>query len=279
MSLSIPRLALPSGGQIDQFGLGTWGMGEGRRTPGEESDVLRLGLDRGVRLIDTAEMYADGRAEAIVGEAIRGRREDAYIVSKVLPSNASRTGTIAACERSLGQLGTDHIDLYLLHWPGRHPLAETIAGFETLKAQGKISRWGVSNFDRDDMEALFAAGGTEVATNQVLYNLTRRGIEYDLLPWSEARGIPIMAYSPIEQGRLLGHRVLRKLADARGATPAQIALAFVLDRGAIAIPKAGSAEHLKDNLGALDIVLSDEEKVALDAAFPPPTRPTPLEML
>jgi diketogulonate reductase-like aldo/keto reductase len=277
--MPIHTVALPSGETVPSLGQGTWMMGErGRRS--DEVAALKLGIDLGMTLIDTAEMYANGAAEEITGEAIGGRREQVFVVSKVLPSNASRAGTIAACERSLRRLGIETIDLYLLHWPGSHPLAETVAGFEALRASGKIRHWGVSNFDVDDMEDLFAAGGSACACNQVLYNLTRRGIEHDLTGWSAAHKIPIMAYSPIEQGRLANHRELRRIAEAHGATAAQIALAFVLAQpNCIAIPKAGSTDHVRDNRAAAEIVLTEADRRALDAAFPPPRRKTSLEMI
>ncbi|HEY4203056.1 MAG TPA: aldo/keto reductase, partial [Devosiaceae bacterium] len=210
---------LPSGEGVPALGQGTWKMGESGRRRADEVAALRLGLDLGLTLIDTAEMYGDGGAEEVTGEAIAGRRDEVFLVSKVLPSNASRAGTIAACERSLKRLGTDRLDLYLLHWRGQYGLDDTIAGFEALQRAGKIRHWGVSNFDVEDMEQLRALGGEAVAANQVLYNLTRRGIEYDLLPWSAEHRVPIMAYSPVEQGRLAGHKALAKIAVAHAATP------------------------------------------------------------
>lgn len=270
-------LRLPDGGTIPVLGLGTWMMGERKRDAAAEIAALRLGLDLGMSLIDTAEMYGQGGAEAIVREAIAGRRDRVFLVSKVLPQNASRHGTVRACEASLERLGTDRLDLYLLHWQGGHPVAETIEAFEALKGAGKILRWGVSNFDARAMAAL---RGGAVAANQVLYNLSRRGIEWDLLPWCRAHGIPVMAYSPIEQGRLLGNRTLQALAKARGSSAAQIALAWVLSReGVVAIPKAGQLAHVRENRAALDIALSDQEQAALDKAFPPPRKATPLAML
>jgi diketogulonate reductase-like aldo/keto reductase len=256
-------------------------MGDDRRRRPAEVRALQLGLDLGMTLIDTAEMYASGGAEEVVGEAIDGRRDEVFLVSKVLPGNASTTGTIAACERSLKRLKVDCIDLYLLHWPSNHPLAGTVEAFERLVADGKIRHWGVSNFDARDMEQLMAlpAGGN-CQTNQVLYNLTRRGTEYDLAPWSRERGMPLMAYSPIEQGRLARHRSLAHIARRRDATPAQIALAWVLAQSAtIAIPKAVGEDHVRENRAAHDIVLSPEDMAALDADFPPPGRRMPLEML
>jgi diketogulonate reductase-like aldo/keto reductase len=278
--MAIPTLDLPSGDTVPILGQGTWFMGEARHRRAEDVRALQLGIDLGMTLIDTAEMYADGGAEEVVGEAIRGRRDEVFVVSKVLPSHASRTATIAACEASLKRLGTDRIDLYLLHWRGGYALEDTLTGFEALLASGKIRSWGVSNFDVDNMEELFAVGGRAVAANQVLYNLSRRGIEYDLLPWSAQHKVPLMAYSPIEQGRLLGNPALQRIAEAHGATPAQIALAFVLARpSVIAIPKSSTAAHLSDNAAAADIALSAEDRRALDAAFPPPRRKRALEML
>jgi diketogulonate reductase-like aldo/keto reductase len=278
--MPIGPVRLPSGEMVPALGQGTWKMGETGRNRAAEIAALQLGIELGMTLIDTAEMYGDGGAEEVTGEAISGRRDGLFLVSKVLPHNASRAGTIAACERSLRRLGTDRIDLYLLHWRGGHPLADTVAGFEALQRDGKIRHWGVSNFDADDMDELLAAGGTAVAANQVLYNLTRRGIEYDLLPWSAAHKVPVMAYSPVEQGRLTHHRALQQIADAHGATPAQIALAFTLLRPEmISIPKATQQAHVRENAAAADIVLSPADRQALDAAFPPPRRKSSLEML
>lgn len=262
------------------LGQGTWFMGEDRRQA-READALRLGIDLGMTLIDTAEMYGDGGAEEVVGEAIAGRRSEVFIVSKVLPSNASRKGTLAACERSLKRLGCDTIDLYLLHWRGGYPLRETVAAFEELIEAGKIRYGGVSNFDTDDMEELLdVAGGEAVATNQVLYNLTRRGIEFDLLPYCQARTIPIMAYSPIEQGRMLDHPALTAVAKEYAATPAVVALAFVINReGLIAIPKSSTPQHIRDNRKALDLELAPEHLAILENAFPPPQRKQRLAML
>jgi diketogulonate reductase-like aldo/keto reductase len=274
-------VALPDGEKVPVLGMGTWGMGEARARAAAEVAALKLGLDLGMSLIDTAEMYGDGGAEAIVGKAVAGRRDQVFIVSKVLPQNATRQGTVAACERSLRRLGTDRIDLYLLHWRGEVPLTETLAGFAALKQGGKIRHYGVSNFDLADMQELWSLpGGNATATDQVLYNLTRRGIEWDLLPWCRAHGLPIMAYSPIEQGRLASHHLLRRLAERRGVTPAQLALASVLQQaGVIAIPKASSVEHVRQNCAALDIALGADELAALDKAFPPPSGPQPLAML
>jgi len=278
---SHPTVRLPSGERVPQLGQGTWGMGESVRMRKDEVAALRLGIDLGLTLIDTAEMYGDGVAEEIVAEAVEGRRDQCFIVSKVLPENATRAGTIAACERSLRRLKADRIDLYLLHWRGRPRLEETLSGFEALSDAGAIRYWGVSNFDVKDTEELCALeGGTACATNQVLYNLRRRGIEAGLLPWCRGRGIPIMAYSPIEQGRLLRDRVLTAVAIRHRATTAQIALAWALRQpDMMVIPKAATLEHVRENRAALDIRLTDQDLAELDRAFPPPKRPRPLELL
>lgn len=278
--MPIKTVKLPNGTIVPALGQGTWMMGEGRHTRPREVRALQLGLDLGMTLIDTAEMYANGIAEEITGEAIAGRREEVFLVSKVLPNHASRSATIAACERSLKRLKVETIDLYLLHWRGGYALEDTITGFDALLKAGKIRSWGVSNFDVEDMEDLLKAGGKGCAANQVLYNLTRRGIEYDLIPWSAGHAIPLMAYSPIEQGRLTRNRELQRIADRHRATPAQIALAFVLlQPGMIAIPKAGSEDHVRDNAAAADIALTAEDLRDLDLAFPPPRRRQPLEMI
>jgi diketogulonate reductase-like aldo/keto reductase len=279
---TVRTVALPSGEQVPALGLGTWYMAEDPARREAELAALRRGLDQGLRLVDTAEMYADGAAEALVGEAIAGRRDEVFLVSKVLPTNASHARTVAACERSLRRLGTDRIDLYLLHWRGSRRLEETVGAFHELEEAGKIRSWGVSNLDVADLEELVGLrpDGPRVQTDQVLYNLSRRGIELDLLPWCRARGLPVMAYSPIEQGRLLEHPALREVARRRGATPAQVALAWVLRRdGVIAIPKAASASHVDENRAALELRLDEEELAALDRAFPPPAEKQPLEML
>jgi diketogulonate reductase-like aldo/keto reductase len=278
--MPIARVTLPGGETVPALGQGTWKMGDQRGRRAEEVRALQLGLDLGMTLIDTAEMYASGIAEEITGEAIAGRRDEVFLVSKVLPSNASRSGTIAACERSLRRLGVETIDLYLLHWPGSHPLAETVAGFRALQQAGKIRHWGVSNFDVGEMEELADIGGGDPAANQVLYNLSRRGIEYDLVPWQARRAIPLMAYSPIEQGRLASHRALAEIAARHAATPAQVALAWALSRPAtMVIPKAGNEPHVRENRAAADIVLTPDDFAALDAAFPPPRRKSSLEMI
>lgn len=274
-------VTLPGGERVSALGLGTWMMGEhGGHEPGSVA-ALKCGIDLGMNLIDTAEMYGDGGAEELVGQAVAGQRDRVFIVSKVLPSNASRTGVAAACERSLKRLGTDRIDLYLLHWRGGIPLHETVAGFADLRRAGKIRHWGVSNLDLDEMNALWAiSGGETCAANQLLYNLGRRGIEWDLRPALSARGIPVMAYSPLEQGRLLGNRALKQVAAARGTTPAQVALAWLLQwPDIIVIPKAANLAHVADNCAAADIVLTPAEHAALDRAFPPPDRKLPLAML
>ena len=271
---------LPSGEALPVLGQGTWGMGEKPARRSSEIAALQTGLDLGMRLIDTAEMYGEGAAEEVVGKAMAGRRDSCFLVTKVYPHNATRAGTVAACERSLRRLGTDRIDLYLLHWRGQVPLAETVEAMEELLRAGKIRTWGVSNFDVADMEQLLRAGGAPVSTNQVLYNLSRRGIEYDLLPWCAQHAMPVMAYSPLEQSRLLDDAVLEKVAARHAASPAQVALAWVLRRdGVIAIPKAASAEHVRQNRQALEVALDAEDIAALDQAFPAPARKVALEML
>lgn len=279
--MAILTTSLPSGEPIPVFGLGTWMMGESDKARADEVSALKLGLDLGATLIDTAEMYGDGEAEEIVGDAIAGRRDGLFLVSKVLPENASRKDTVAACERSLKRLRTDRIDLYLLHWRGSTPLQHTLDAFVQLQREGKIRYWGVSNFDTEDMEELLALpGGDGCAANQVLYNLKRRRIEYDLVPFCRARNIPVMAYSPIEQGRLLGAAALKEVAQRQGVTTAQVALAWLLgQQGTIVIPKATNPEHLRDNLGALDLKLTDDDRAVLDRAFPPPQKKYALEML
>jgi diketogulonate reductase-like aldo/keto reductase len=282
LSATLIRTAqLPSGEAVPVLGQGTWGLAEGKHDRDQEIRALRLGLELGMSLIDTAEMYANGETEKLVGEAIHGHRDETFLVSKVLPQNASRTATIAACERSLRRLKTPWLDLYLLHWRGSIPLRETIEGFETLLQVGKIRYWGVSNFDVGDMEELVdLPHGSHVAANQVLYNLARRGIEYDLMSWCRNRKIPIMAYSPVEQGRLLKNRELQRVADRLNAKPAQVALAWVLRQaGTIAIPRAGTLEHVREDRAALELHLTEEDMKALDGAFPPPSRKRPLEIL
>jgi diketogulonate reductase-like aldo/keto reductase len=279
------HLTLPTGRTIPILGQGTWNMGEEPSARKAEVAALRLGLELGMNLIDTAEMYGEGAAEDVVGEAIAGRRDEVYLVSKVYPHNAGREGVHAACERSLRRLGTDRLDLYLLHWRGRVPLAETLDAFERLVDAGKIRDYGVSNFDLDDMlEAAALPGGARVAADQVLYNLARRGIEWDLLGWCRERGIPVMAYSPLEsspaeQAALLGNAQLKAVARRHDKTPAQVALAWLLRQdGVVTIPKAARLEHVRANREALDIVLTAEDLAQLDAGFAPPRRRAPLAM-
>ncbi len=278
----IRTITLPGGERIPVLGIGTWNMGDHRQTRAAEVAALQLAVDLGMTVVDTAEMYGNGAAESLVAEALGDRRERIFLVSKVLPQHATRRGTISACEASLRRLNTDRLDLYLLHWRGGVPLEDTLDAFTTLKRDGKIRHWGVSNLDTDDMTELAAVGphGGTPAVNQVLYNLMRRGIEFDLLPWCGARGIPIMAYSPLEQSRLSTHRTLRVIAARVGRTPSQIALAWVLRQpGVMAIPKAGRVEHVRENRAALDVSLTPEDLAELDTAFRPPTRKRPLEMI
>jgi diketogulonate reductase-like aldo/keto reductase len=281
MSEERPQVTLRTGESVPALGQGTWHMGEDRRRAAEEAAALRLGIELGMTLIDTAEMYGNGGAEEVVAAAAQGLRDKLFIVSKVYPHNASRRGVVEACERSLKRLKTDRIDLYLLHWRGSVPFAETIEGFARLQRDGKIRHHGVSNFGPEDIRQWIAlAGGETVAANQILYNLSRRGPEWELIPWCRERRIAIMAYTPIEQGRLLGNRALAEIARTHGATPAQVALAwFLRQEGMIVIPKASRLEHVRDNRGALDIALSEDDLAALDRAFPPPKGKTALGML
>ena len=274
-------VSLSSEEKVPALGMGTWFMGESRALRAQEIGSLQRGIELGMGLIDTAEMYGEGEAEKLVGEAIAGRRDQVFLVSKVYPHHASRQGTIAACERSLARLATDRIDLYLLHWRGSFPSAETVGAFEELQRAGKIRHWGVSNLDPADMAELYSTpGGDRVATNQVLYNLARRGVEWDLAPWCAERHIPLMAYSPIEQARLLEEPRLQQLAAKIGCSAAQLALAWVLSRrNVIAIPKAGQLAHVDENYAALDCPLTPDVLRELDAIFPPPRRARPLEML
>ena len=260
------------------LGQGTWEMGEDPSRRSDEIDSLRRGLDLGLTVIDTAEMYGDGTAETLVGKAITGRRDEVFLVSKVYPYHASRSGVVQACEHSLRRLQTDRLDLYLLHWPSSHPIEETIEGFEALTADGRILRWGVSNFDLSALQhTVGASGGAGCATNQVLYNLQHHGIEFDLLRWMTGHGMPLMAYSPIDRGTLVGASTLTAIAEKHSATPAQIALAFVLAHdNVLAIPKASSPRHLKANAAALDLHLDAEDLHAIDQAFSPPRSPIPL---
>ena len=281
MTDSLPQVTLPNGERVPAFGQGTWHMGEDRRRAAEEAAALKLGIELELTLIDTAEMYGNGAAEEVVAEATRGLRDRLFIVSKVLPYNASQKGTIEACERSLKRLQTDRIDIYLLHWRGSLPLTETLAGFERLQRDGKIRHHGVSNFNTEDMrEWVGLAGGETVAANQILYNLSRRGPEWELIPWCRERKIAIMAYTPIEQGRMLRHKALAEVAARHSATPAQIALAWLLRQdGMIVIPKATKTDHVRENRAAADLRLGDDDLAALDRAFPPPKGRTSLGML
>ena len=279
-------LPLSSGRAMPVLGQGTWAMGEHRDAFDAEVAALKLGLDLGITLIDTAEMYGEGGAEKVVAEAIAGRRDEVCLVSKVYPHNASRRGAVTACERSLKRLKTDRLDVYLLHWRGAEPLAETLEAFAALEQAGKILDYGVSNFDTDEMEEAAALpGGSAVATNQVLYNLMNRGIEWDLLPWCRSRGIPVMAYSPFVSAppaltRLLSNPALRAVAARHAATPAQIALAWLLHQpGVVAIPKAVQPAHVRSNRTAYDLVLTADDLAELDRAFPPPRKKVPLAML
>ncbi len=269
-----------NGTTVPALGQGTWMMAEDPAHRSDEIAALREGLSLGLNLIDTAEMYADGESERLVGEAIAGVRDDVFLVSKAYPQNASRDRLQHACEASLDRLGTDRLDLYLLHWRGRVPLTETVEAMKRLVASGKILRWGVSNLDTEDMEELVASGGEGCQTGQILYNLTRRGPEYDLIPWLAQHRMPVMAYSPVEQGRLVAHPDLASMAKERDITPAQLALAWLLARdGVLPIPKAGSIAHVRDNRAALDITLSEAELRRFDTLFPPPRGPEPLAML
>ncbi|HUE17760.1 MAG TPA: aldo/keto reductase [Planctomycetaceae bacterium] len=274
-------VALPAGASVPALGIGTWRYGDDRAKRADEIATLRLALDLGVTLIDTAEMYGEGRSEELIGEAIADRRDEAFLVSKVYPHNATRKGAIAACERSLRRLRTDVLDLYLLHWRGTVPLAETLEAFTALRDAGKIRCFGVSNLDRDDMQELWELpGGQSVQTNQLLYNLSRRGIEWELLPWLRERKIPVMAYSPIEQARLVEHPKLIDFARRHGMTPAQAALAWLLAQDdIIVIPKTSDPGRLRENVAALEHPLSKQQLAELDRLFPPPSSAGPLEML
>ncbi len=274
----IPTVVLPDGTRVPALGQGTWRMGEDRASARHEVAALALGLDLGMTLIDTAEMYGDGGAERIVAQAMAGRRDEVFVVSKVYPHNAGRKSAIAACERSLERLGTDRIDLYLLHWRGRIPLAETVGAFEKLRRDGKILRWGVSNFDLADMRELarLSAGG-HCASDQVCWHLAERGIEWELRPWLATRGMPVMAYSPLGEGRLLRNRTLDGLAAEIGATPSAVALGWLLAQPqTIVIPQSANLAHVRANRAAVDIVLNAPLRAAIDKTFPPPFGPSPL---
>jgi diketogulonate reductase-like aldo/keto reductase len=278
-------VALPGGERVPAFGMGTWRVGDKTALRAEEIATLRLGIELGATLIDTAEMYGEGAAESLIGEAIAGARDKVFLVSKVYPHNATHRGAIAACERSLRRLNTDRIDLYLLHWRGSVPLAETVEGFQALRKAGKIRHWGVSNLGLADMDELWSApdgqaAGEGAQTNQLLYNLARRGLEWDLLPWLRKRRIPVMAYSPLDEGRLLRHPKLADFARRRGLSASQAALGWLLSKDdVIVIPKTSSRERLRDNLGALDQPLDATALAELDRIFPPPDGPRPLEMI
>lgn len=282
------QVRFPDGRTCPALGLGTWRLGESERERGREVAALRLALEMGYRVIDTAEMYGEGGAEQVVGQALAEAmragtvgRDEVFVVSKVYPHNASRAGVRAACERSRRRLGLDRIDLYLLHWRGAHPLADTVAGFEALESQGHIGRWGVSNFDVDDMEELIAVPrGCACAANQVYYSLGARGAGHSLLPWLQRHGMPLMVYCPIDQGVLAAHARLGELAARKGVTAAQLALAWAMQqRGVLAIPKAVREPHLRENFAAASIVLDDGDLAALDAIFPVPRRKPPLAMV
>lgn len=273
-------IKFPDGTQVPALGQGTWMMAEQPDRRSDEIAALREGVELGMTLIDTAEMYGEGAAEELVGEAVGAVRDRVFLVSKAYPHNASRKRLPQACEASLRRLDTDRIDLYLLHWRGSVPLAETVEAMERLREAGKIARWGVSNLDSDDMEELFAAGGVACQTDQILFNLTRRGPEHRLLPWLSTHRVPVMAYSPVEQGRLLRHRGLAEMAEVLHATPAQVALAWLLaSDGVVAIPKSGSIAHVRENREAADLELTDDDMLRLDVLFPRPRKSLPLEML
>ncbi|HSQ73723.1 MAG TPA: aldo/keto reductase [Rubrivivax sp.] len=279
-----PEVTFPSGEERPALGMGTWRMGEDASQRGAEVRALRLAMEIGYRVIDTAEMYGDGGAESVLGQALAEAlregvpRDDLFVVSKVLPQNASESGVLAACEASLRRLRLDCIDLYLLHWRGGVPLAETVRGFETLQRRGWIRQWGVSNFDLDELRDLVTVpGGTGCAANQVYYSLSERGVEFDLLPWQQLHQMPLMAYSPIDQGELVDHPGLRTVAESHRATPAQVALAWVLRQpGVMALPKALRAVHLRHNWSARELRLGDADLAQIDRLFPPPRRKRPL---
>ena len=286
--VTLPGVTLPGGEVLSSLGLGTWRMGESASRRASDVAAVRSALELGYRVVDTAEMYGEGGAETVVGQAIGDAlrsgtlvRGDLFVVSKVTPQNASTAGIAAACERSLKRLGLDQLDAYLLHWRGAVPLAETVAGFEALRARGRIRHWGVSNFDVDDLEDLVATdGGDRCAINQIYYSLSQRGPAFDLLPWQADRGIPAMAYSPIDQGALVRSEPLLALAERRRVTPVQLALAWLIDQhGVMAIPKAASELHQRENLEALAVALGADDRAALAAAFPPPRRKSPLAMI
>lgn len=269
------RITFPDGRTVCAIGQGTWNIGKSAAKSKEEAEALLTGIDLGIEIIDTAELYGN---EEFIGKVIKGVRDKIFLISKVLPENASSYGTVKACEASLQRLGTDYLDMYLLHWKGRHRFADTVAAMQELQQAGKIKSWGVSNIDVEDMETIYSLpGGNECATNQVLYNLSERGVEYDLIPWSWQKRMPVMAYSPVGEGRLIKHPVVERIAGKHGATPAQIALAWTIRQPSIiSIPKAGKVQHVKDNYSSLSIVLDADDLQELDNAFPPPTKKIPL---
>lgn len=280
MAHLLPHVSLHSGAPMPALGMGTWRLGERRRERAQEIATLKLGIELGMTLIDTAEMYAEGGAEEVVGEAIAGRRDKVFLVSKIYPHHASRRGTIAACTRSLKRLATDRLDLYLLHWRGEVPLSETIAGFEALRKDGGIRAWGVSNFNTSDMEEMLRLpGGEHCAANQVLYNLGCRGIEWDLLPFCLRQGIAVMAYSPLDEGRLLKDHRLGELAARARVTPAQLALAWLIAQKVAVIAKAADPAHVHDNFRATAVKLSLHGRARIDHSYPPPSGPSPLRMI
>ena len=283
MSIGMDAFRLPNGTPASRLGQGAWQIGDDKRKRAEEQDTLRIGLELGLNLIDTAEMYGNGRSEELVADVIAGRREQIYLVSKVLPENASRRGAITACEPSLKRLRTDYLDLYLVHWRGSVPLEETLEAFVTLRDRGLVRHYGVSNFDVDDLEEAQALpGGAEIATDQVLYNLEQRGIEWSLLPWARKHAMPVMAYSPLgsDSRRLRTHAVLKAMAARRGVTPSRIALAWLLRQpDVVVIPKASSEAHVRDNHAALGLELTAKDLEEIDRSFPPPKRATPLAMI
>lgn len=282
-------LTLRGGARVPVLGLGTWGLGEESARRAADVRSVRSALDLGYRLVDTAEMYGEGGAEEVVGQALHEAfrtgglvRDDVFVVTKVYPHNASRRGTLAACERSRQRLGLDRIDLYLLHWPGQHPLAHTVAAMHELQSAGHVANWGVSNFDVDDMTELegLAGEGPACATNQVYFSMTERGAEFSLLPWLRRRHMPLMAYSPIDQGALAHDEAVTEVAHRHGVSAAQVALAWVLSReGAFAIPKASREAHQRENLAAAVLVLTPDDLAHLDDRHPAPSRKRPLAML
>ena len=276
----IGAVTLPGGRRVPALGQGTWRMGEDPELRAEETAALRAGIERGLAVIDTAEMYGEGATESFLGEALAGLRDRVVLVSKAYPQNASRARLRRACEGSLKRLRAERLDLYLLHWRGGVPLAETVEAMEALRDEGLVAAWGVSNFDADDLEDLIDAGGDACAANQILFNLTRRGPEFDLLPLMGKLSVPCMAYSPVEQGRLIGHPALEGVAGRHGATAAQVALSWLLRQpDVLVIPKAGTVAHVEENRAAADLALTDADLADLDRAFPAPTRKVALEML